>query len=83
MCAWKGTRIHDDAFQWLNPMSGQTRPTRKQDSLSLVTGGANGRGEQMASFTNEETYTPNASTMRSLQTNDQVMKQRENLGTYP
>jgi hypothetical protein len=37
-----------------------------KDVLSRVTGGANGRGEQMRSLTTDEQYTPSARTIRSL-----------------
>lgn len=60
--------------RWWEPIAVQVQKHVKDeivkkisDLLSLVTGGANGRGEHIRSFTNEEQYTPSARTMRRLQ----------------
>jgi hypothetical protein len=64
-------RIRDDVFLWLSKLSnvrkGRILNKKKiRCVLKRVTGGANGRGEHMRSFTTDEQYTPKARTMSNL-----------------
>ena len=65
-------RIRDDVFLWLSNLSkvrkGRILTKEKflKCVLKRVTGGANGRGEHMRSFTTDEQYTPKARTMSNL-----------------
>ena len=77
-------RIQDDVFLWLSKLSkvrtGRilTKINKIRCVLKRVTGGANGRGEHMRSFTTDEQYTPKARTMSNL---IQVFNGRESAST--
>jgi hypothetical protein len=65
---WMEIRIRDDVF----PLLSERNKVKKRPSflarniLRRVTGGANGLGEHMRSFTTDEQYTPKARTMSKL-----------------